>query len=189
MSVNAIDGLVLLVVLFGVWRGFRIGFVRALYALLALGLEFAVASALKRPIADLVAPALPMRLPDEALEPAAFLVAFSVAGLALGLVGATAIRLIAMAVRRMPLLGALDRGLGTVPSAAHHLLLAAGMIAILGLFAPADSVLGRELRTSTVAPIADVVYRRLSETGANTGFTLPGSAPVPLPLPLPRPTR
>ncbi|MBM4421126.1 MAG: CvpA family protein, partial [Chloroflexi bacterium] len=30
MSVNAIDGLVLLVVLFGVWRGFRIGFVRAL---------------------------------------------------------------------------------------------------------------------------------------------------------------
>ena len=30
---------------------------------------------------------------------------------------------------------------------------------------------------------------RLSETGANTGFTLPGSAPVPLPLPLPRPTR
>lgn len=158
---NPADAAVGALLLVGARQGFRHGFVASLYGLAALGAELIVASWLKVPLGALVAPFVP--LPEALIEPAAFLVVLGAAGLVLGLAGAVVVRLARLVLYRIPFVRAADRVLGIVPGVAQYALIAASLVVLVGLFAPATSPLGQQIRSSALTPLVDYVGGLVSE--------------------------
>jgi uncharacterized protein YkwD len=144
MSVTFVDVLLVLVVLFGVWQGWRRGLLLGLLDLLRWmgGLLFALR--FYQPVARWIGPRVGW---DEAWdEPVAFLLTAFAAGLVIQLVGQWLLRRVSEGAHR----GTLNRALGTLPGLAGGLISAA-ILASLALAAPLPERARESVRQSAFA--------------------------------------
>ena len=156
MSLTFVDVLLVLVVLFGVWQGWRRGLLLGLLDLVRWvgGLLFALR--FYQPVARWMGPRVSW---DEAWdEPAAFLLTAVLAGLVIQLVGEALLRRVSEATHR----GTVNRTLGMIPGAAGGLISAA-ILASLLMAAPLPEAARESARQSAVADRLTSYTERLEE--------------------------
>ena len=160
---NAVDAVVLLLLLVAVWTGYRAGFVATTYSLASWIVAAAAAIAFEGSVASVIGSLVP--LPHPLATTIAFVgVIFAVEAL-FALAGNVAVRRLVASIRRGPLDG-LDRILGIVPSTLRTAFVVA--VAILALESlPISSDLKAAVETSRAGRlVADQAAARQAQISA-----------------------
>ncbi len=135
-SVNAVDALLVGIVLLGAWGGWRRGFVAGALQLLALAASVVVAFVGYQPAAAWLRPYLPGY--EEWAVPAAFLLVFGLAYVVLGALARALIRATPAATHRNPV----NHLLGLLPGAVNGLITATVAAVLLLTMPPFDVFIG-----------------------------------------------
>jgi len=128
LALNAIDAVVLGLVVVATWMGFRAGLVATLYSLASWILATAAAIAFAGPVSSVVETFA--RLPRPVATSVAFVAVIVIVEALFSITGYVAIRPIVALVRRTPMSGA-DRALGVIPAIARSIFIVA--VAILAI--------------------------------------------------------
>lgn len=143
-AVNAVDALLVGIVLLGAWGGWRRGFVAGALQLLALAISVVVAFAAYQPAAAWLRPYL--REYQEWAVPAAFLLVFGIGYVLLGALARALIRATPPAVQKH----AINHALGVLPGGVNGLITAT-VAAVLLLTMPLFDAFSGVTRESTLA--------------------------------------
>jgi len=128
LALNAIDAVVLGLVVVATWMGFRAGLVATLYSLASWILATAAAIAFAGPVSSVVETFA--RLPRPVATSVAFVAVIVIVEALFSITGYVAIRPIVALIRRTPMSGA-DRALGVIPAIARSIFIVA--VAILAI--------------------------------------------------------